>query len=100
MADDEEAGLEVIWTVPPEVTPDERAGDHDPKREIERLAEALEKACRPEGVTLEVIPHGVSHIDLQFPDREAAVGALDAVRDRVRAHPELACRVVATVVRS
>lgn len=91
--------LVLAWVIPPDADP-ETSNLNDPlSAELRRLADELETACRPESVSIEVVPIGVSRIHLQFADREAAFRAFDAASGRVRAHPDVVCRVVATTRR-
>lgn len=96
MSGSDAGGSALAWAIPPDVDPE--AADHGGASGagVRELAEELERACRPERVSVEVVPGGVSRIDLRFPDRDAAFQAFDAAAARVRAHPGILCRVVAT----
>lgn len=89
-------GSVLAWVIPPDVDPETADLDDPTSAELRRLADELETACRPESVSVEAVPVGVSRIHLRFADREAAFRAFEAASGRVRAHPEVVCRVVAT----
>lgn len=98
MSGTDAGGSVLAWVIPPEV--DAEAADRTTaaSTELRRLADELETACRPESVSVEAVPVGVSRIHLRFADRESAFRAFDAAGARVRAHPGVVCRVVATTV--
>lgn len=99
MSDAEGTGSVLAWVIPPEVDLEAAERGASPRAELRSLADELERTCQPESVSVEVIPAGVSRIRLHFPDRETAFRTFDAATTRVRAHPGVVCRVVATTPR-
>lgn len=89
-------GSVLAWVIPPSVDPGSTHLSTSPDTEVRLLADELEAACGPEDVSVEVVPGGVSRIHLRFADREAAFDVFDAAQSRVRGHPGVVCRVVAT----
>ena len=89
-------GSILAWTIPPVAEAAPHAPGEPPAVEVRRLADELEIVCQPESVSVEVLPAGMSRIHLRFSDREAAFRVFDAARSRVRAHPRVVCRVVAS----
>lgn len=96
MSETDAGGSVLAWVIPPSVDPDSTDLSDSPYTDVRLLADELMTACGPEEVSVEVVPIGVSRIILRFADRDAAFGAFDAARSRVRAHPDVVCRVVAT----
>lgn len=96
MSEADAGGSVLAWVIPPDVDPESIDRGTAPDTEIRLLAKELETACGPKHVSVKVVPVGVSRIQLQFADREAAFRAFDAASGRVRAHPDVVCRVVAT----
>lgn len=95
MSEADAGGSVLAWVIPPEVDPESADFSASPDTAVRLLAEELEMACRPDDVTVDVVPVGISRIHLHFADREAAFAAFDAAQSRVRAHPGVVCRVVA-----
>lgn len=96
MSEAEGSGSVLAWVIPPQADPDAAELATSARIELRRLTDDLETACRPESASVQFVPVGISRIYLHFADREAAFRAFDAASARVRAHPGVVCRVVAT----